>query len=74
MESVELLNEILNSFFIREDLLDSGIGNGLSLPIAPITSQVAPTIKGLVSSSNETEKRPRFIKIIKQQLYILNFK
>lgn len=54
-ESDELLNEMLNSFFTKVDLLDSSIGIGLSLPIAPITSQVAPTINGLVSSSNITK-------------------
>jgi len=54
-ESVELLKEILNSFFIKVDFLDSSMGNGFSLPIAPNTSQAAPTIKGLVSSSNVTK-------------------
>lgn len=46
---------MLNSFFTRDDFLDSSMGNGYSLPIAPITSQAAPTIKGLVSSSNVTK-------------------
>lgn len=55
-ESVALLNEILNNFIVSDDLLDSSIGNGVSLPTAPITSHAAPTIKGLVSSSNETKK------------------
>lgn len=45
---------MLKSFFIRNALFVSSIGIGFSLPIAPITSQAAPTIKGLVSSSNNT--------------------
>lgn len=50
---------MLNSFFTKDALLDSSIGNGFNLPITPITSQAAPTIKGLKSSSNNTEKIQR---------------
>lgn len=64
LESDALLNEMLNNFFTRADLLDSSIGNGRSLPIAPITSQAAPTIKGLVSSSNVTEQILKKLKLI----------
>lgn len=53
-ESVAVLNEILSSFLTSDDLLDSSIGNGPSLPNAPITSHAAPIIKGLASSSNVT--------------------
>lgn len=55
-ESVALLNEMFNSFVVSVDLLDSSIGNGVSLPTAPITSHAAPTIRGLISSSNATKK------------------
>lgn len=67
-ESVALLNEILSSFLVREDLLDSSIGKGFNLPISPITSHTAPTNRGLVSSSNVTEN---INTIIKQNIYAL---
>lgn len=55
-ESVALLNEMFSSFVVNNDLLDSSNGNGVNLPTVPITSHAAPTIKGLVSSSNATKK------------------